>query len=309
MRPRLSFFFHPVFDKAFFMSEQPLSLEEAAARIKVKAPIAPIVQPQAETPILEVNDLNTWFPIKKGIFARTAGYVKAVNGVTFSMKAGETLGVVGESGCGKSTLSRTILRLEKAHSGSVRFMGKDVFAMKGPELQQYRRDMQVVFQDPHATLNPRHSILDILTEGLLVHGMIKPNEAQDKAAELLMDVGLQPDAMHRYPHAFSGGQRQRICIARAIALKPKMIICDEAVSALDLSIRAQVLNLLMELKDKYSLAYLFITHDIGVVEHIADNIIVMYKGEIVERGPATDVLLNPQEAYTQRLISAVPRIG
>ena len=309
MRPRLSFFFHPVFDKAFFMSEQPLSLEEAAARIKVKAPIAPIVQPQAETPILEVNDLNTWFPIKKGIFARTAGYVKAVNGVTFSMKAGETLGVVGESGCGKSTLSRTILRLEKAHSGSVRFMGKDVFAMKGPELQQYRRDMQVVFQDPHATLNPRHSILDILTEGLLVHGMIKPNEAQDKAAELLMDVGLQPDAMHRYPHAFSGGQRQRICIARAIALKPKMIICDEAVSALDLSIRAQVLNLLMELKDKYSLAYLFITHDIGVVEHIADNIIVMYKGKIVERGPATDVLLNPQEAYTQRLISAVPRIG
>ena len=291
------------------MSEQPLSLEEAAARIKVKAPIAPIVQPQAETPILEVNDLNTWFPIKKGIFARTAGYVKAVNGVTFSMKAGETLGVVGESGCGKSTLSRTILRLEKAHSGSVRFMGKDVFAMKGPELQQYRRDMQVVFQDPHATLNPRHSILDILTEGLLVHGMIKPNEAQDKAAELLMDVGLQPDAMHRYPHAFSGGQRQRICIARAIALKPKMIICDEAVSALDLSIRAQVLNLLMELKDKYSLAYLFITHDIGVVEHIADNIIVMYKGKIVERGPATDVLLNPQEAYTQRLISAVPRIG
>ena len=291
------------------MSEQPLSLEEAAARIKVKAPIAPVVQPQAETPILEVKDLNTWFPIKKGIFARTAGYVKAVNGVSFSMKAGETLGVVGESGCGKSTLSRTILRLEKAHSGSVHFMGQDVFAMKGPELQQYRRDMQVVFQDPHATLNPRHSILDILTEGLLVHGMIKPSEAQDKAAELLMDVGLQPDAMHRYPHAFSGGQRQRICIARAIALKPKMIICDEAVSALDLSIRAQVLNLLMELKDKYSLAYLFITHDIGVVEHIADNIIVMYKGEIVERGPATDELLNPQEAYTQRLISAVPRIG
>jgi ABC-type oligopeptide transport system ATPase subunit len=237
------------------------------------------------------------------------GHVKAVNGVTFSMKPGETLGVVGESGCGKSTLSRTILRLEKAHSGSVRFMGQDVFSMKGAALQQYRRDMQVVFQDPHATLNPRHSILDILTEGLLVHGMIKPSEAQDKAAELLMDVGLQPDAMHRYPHAFSGGQRQRICIARAIALKPKMIICDEAVSALDLSIRAQVLNLLMELKDKYSLAYLFITHDIGVVEHIADNIIVMYKGEIVERGPATDVLLNPQEAYTQRLISAVPRIG
>lgn len=291
------------------MTEETLSLEEAAARIKVKAPIQPITPAAAETPILEVEDLNTWFPIKKGIFARTAGYVKAVNGVTFSMKAGETLGVVGESGCGKSTLSRTILRLEKAHSGSVKFMGKDVFSMAGQELQQYRRDMQVVFQDPHATLNPRHSILDILTEGMLVHGMIKPNEAQDVAAQLLQDVGLQPDAMHRYPHAFSGGQRQRICIARALALKPKMIICDEAVSALDLSIRAQVLNLLMELKDKYSLAYLFITHDIGVVEHIADNIIVMYKGEIVERGAATDVLLNPQEAYTQRLIAAVPRVG
>ena len=288
------------------MSEQPLSLEEAAARITVKPPIVP---QQANENILEVENLNTWFPIKKGIFARTAGYVKAVNGVSFTMKPGETLGVVGESGCGKSTLSRTILRLEKAHSGSVRFMGNDVFSLKGAALQQYRRDMQVVFQDPHATLNPRHSILDILTEGMLVHGLIKQSEAQDVAAQLLQDVGLQPDAMHRYPHAFSGGQRQRICIARALALKPKMIICDEAVSALDLSIRAQVLNLLMELKQKYSLAYLFITHDIGVVEHIADNIIVMYKGEIVERGAATDVLLNPQEAYTQRLIAAVPRIG
>lgn len=291
------------------MTEDTLSLEEAAARIKVKAPISSIQQSVAEKPLLEVDGLNTWFPIKKGIFARTAGYVKAVNGVSFSMKAGETLGVVGESGCGKSTLSRTILRLEKAHSGTVRFMGEDVFSMKGQQLQQYRRDMQVVFQDPHATLNPRHSILDILTEGMLVHGLIKPGEAQDVAAQLLQDVGLQPDAMHRYPHAFSGGQRQRICIARALALKPKMIICDEAVSALDLSIRAQVLNLLMELKDKYGLAYLFITHDIGVVEHIADNIIVMYKGEIVERGTATDVLLNPQEAYTQRLIAAVPRVG
>ena len=256
-----------------------------------------------------MRDLNTWFPVKKGIFARTVDHVKAVNGVSFSMAAGETLGVVGESGCGKSTLSRTILRLEKAHSGQVFFEGQDVFALKGAALQQYRRDMQVVFQDPHATLNPRHSILDILTEGMLVHGLIKPAEAEEVAAELLRDVGLQPDAMHRYPHAFSGGQRQRICIARALALKPKMIICDEAVSALDLSIRAQVLNLLMELKAKYSLAYLFITHDIGVVEHIADNIIVMFKGQIVERGPATQVLLNPQEAYTQRLIAAVPRVG
>ncbi len=280
--------------------------------ITLKPPVAPTLrgaEEAAEAPLLEVEDLNTWFPIRKGIFARTVGYVKAVNGVSFTMKAGETLGVVGESGCGKSTLSRTILRLEKAHSGQVYFEGRDVFALRGRELQQYRRDMQVVFQDPHATLNPRHSVLDILTEGMLVHGLIRPSEAQDVAAQLLQDVGLQPDAMHRYPHAFSGGQRQRICIARALALKPKMIICDEAVSALDLSIRAQVLNLLMELKAKYSLAYLFITHDIGVVEHIADNILVMYKGEIVERGAATDVLLNPREAYTQRLIAAVPRVG
>lgn len=284
--------------------------------ITVKPPVAPtfvpkarpVVESVAEVPLLEVQDLNTWFPIKKGIFARTVGHVKAVNGVSFTMKPGETLGVVGESGCGKSTLSRTILRLEKAHSGAVSFMGKDVFAMKGEELLQYRRDMQVVFQDPHATLNPRHSILDILTEAMLVHGLITKDQAQDVAAELLRDVGLQPDAMFRYPHAFSGGQRQRICIARALALRPKMIICDEAVSALDLSVRAQVLNLLMELKAKYSLSYLFITHDIGVVEHIADNIIVMYKGEIVERGSADEVLLNPQEAYTKRLIAAVPRV-
>lgn len=293
--------------------EETTTPEQSDPRvITLKPPVEPtlkVSQTAPATPLLEVKDLNTWFPIKKGIFARTVGHVKAVNGVTFSMKAGETLGVVGESGCGKSTLSRTILRLEKAHSGSIFFEGRDVSKLRGEELQQYRRDMQVVFQDPHATLNPRHSILDILTEGMLYHGLIKPREAQDVAAQLLLDVGLQPDAMHRYPHAFSGGQRQRICIARALALKPKMIICDEAVSALDLSIRAQVLNLLMELKDKYHLAYLFITHDIGVVEHIADNIIVMYKGEIVERGPATEVLLNPQEAYTQRLIAAVPRVG
>lgn len=279
--------------------------------ITVKPPVAPTFIPKeapAPVPLLQVDDLNTWFPIKKGIFARTVGYVKAVNGVSFKMKPGETLGVVGESGCGKSTLSRTILRLEKAHSGSVSFMGQDVFALKGEDLLQYRRDMQVVFQDPHATLNPRHSILDILTEAMLVHGLITKDQAQDVAAELLRDVGLQPEAMFRYPHAFSGGQRQRICIARALALRPKMIICDEAVSALDLSVRAQVLNLLMDLKSKYDLSYLFITHDIGVVEHIADNIIVMYKGEIVERGTADEVLLNPQEDYTKRLIAAVPRV-
>jgi ABC-type oligopeptide transport system ATPase subunit len=303
---------------------EPTPTEEPKT-IKLKPPVAPTfipkVQPVVEavetsapvedaapSHLLQVTDLNTWFPIKKGFFARTVDHVKAVNGVSFTMQPGETLGVVGESGCGKSTLSRTILRLEKAHSGSVSFMGKDVFSLKGEDLLQYRRDMQVVFQDPHATLNPRHSILDILTEAMLVHGLITKDQVKDVAAELLRDVGLQPEAMFRYPHAFSGGQRQRICIARALALRPRMIICDEAVSALDLSVRAQVLNLLMDLKAKYNLSYLFITHDIGVVEHIADNIIVMYKGEIVERGTADEVLLNPKEDYTKRLIAAVPRV-
>lgn len=289
--------------------QQQNPLPQTDDRIITLKPPVPQTAPKPQPPLLEVEDLNTWFPIKKGIFARTVDYVRAVNGVSFTMQAGETLGVVGESGCGKSSLSRTLLRLVPAHSGKAKFCGKDIFSLKGAELQQFRRDMQVVFQDPHATLNPRHSILDILTEGMLFHKLIKPSEAQDVAAQLLQDVGLQPDAMNRYPHAFSGGQRQRICIARALALRPKMIICDEAVSALDLSIRAQVLNLLADLKAKYNLSYLFITHDIGVVEHIADNIIIMFKGQIVERGPAEEVLLHPQEAYTKRLIAAVPRIG
>lgn len=259
-------------------------------------------------PLLEVTSLNTWFPIHKGIFARTVGHVKAVNGVSFTLAAGETLGVVGESGCGKSTLSRTILKLVAPESGDILFEGHSIFNQSYARALAYRRAVQVVFQDPHATLNPRHSVLDILTEGMLVHGLIKPPEARDAAARLLSDVGLPPDTMDRYPHAFSGGQRQRICIARALSLSPRLLICDEAVSALDLSVRAQVLNLLADLKAKYGLSYLFITHDIGVVEHIADNIIVMYKGEIVERGPAEKVLLSPENAYTQHLISAVPRI-
>ena len=250
--------------------------------------------------ILRIEDLS---------FRYAEAEQNAVERVNLSLESGEFIVVCGESGCGKSTLSRTILRLEKAHSGHVKFLGKEVFSLRGSALLQYRRDLQVVFQDPHATLNPRHSILDILTEGMLVHHLIEPKDAEAAAVELLHDVGLPADVLYNYPHQFSGGQRQRICIARALALKPKLIICDEAVSALDLSIRAQVLNLLMELKAKYGLAYLFITHDIGVVEHIADNIIVMYKGQIVERGPATDVLLHPKEAYTQRLIAAVPRIG
>ncbi len=261
-----------------------------------------------QPPLLEVRNLNTWFPIRKGIFARTVGHVKAVNNVSFTLAAGETLGVVGESGCGKSTLARTILKLVAPVSGEILFEGRSIGRQTSAQALAYRRAMQVVFQDPHATLNPRHSILDIITEGMLVHGLIRQPEARDAAARLLSDVGLPPDTMDRYPHAFSGGQRQRICIARALSLSPRLLICDEAVSALDLSVRAQVLNLLAELKTKYALSYLFITHDIGVVEHIADNIIVMYKGEIVERGPAEKVLVSPENDYTRHLISAVPRI-
>ena len=259
--------------------------------------------------ILEVRDLKVWFPIKKGVFARTVGYVKAVDGVSFDLKRGETLGVVGESGCGKSTTSRAILMLNKPCGGTIKVNGIDILSIHGKDLMDYRRRVQVVFQDPMASLNPRHTIQEILTEGMIYHGLCKPEERREKGAELLNSVGLPEDMLDRYPHEFSGGQRQRICIARAIALKPELLICDEAVSALDLSIRAQVLDLLGDLKKKLSLSFLFITHDIGVVQHIADRIIVMNKGKIVEQGTCAEVLGNPKEEYTRYLMSSVPKIG
>ena len=259
--------------------------------------------------ILEVRDLKVWFPIKKGVFARTVGHVKAVDGVSFDLKRGETLGVVGESGCGKSTTSRAILMLNKPCGGTIKVNGVDILTIHGKDLMEYRRRVQVVFQDPMASLNPRHTIQEILTEGMIYHGLCKPEERRDKGAELLESVGLPADMLDRYPHEFSGGQRQRICIARAIALKPELLICDEAVSALDLSIRAQVLDLLGDLKKKLSLSFLFITHDIGVVQHIADRIIVMNKGRIVEQGTCAEVLGNPKEEYTRYLMASVPKIG
>lgn len=259
--------------------------------------------------ILEVRDLKVWFPIKKGVFARTVGYVKAVDGVSFDLKRGETLGVVGESGCGKSTTSRAILMLNKPCGGTIKVNGVNILSIHGKDLMDYRRRVQVVFQDPMASLNPRHTIQEILTEGMIYHGLCKPEERREKGAELLDSVGLPADMLDRYPHEFSGGQRQRICIARAIALKPELLICDEAVSALDLSIRAQVLDLLGDLKKKLSLSFLFITHDIGVVQHIADRIIVMNKGQIVEQGTCAEVLGNPKEEYTRYLMSSVPKIG
>lgn len=256
--------------------------------------------------ILEVKDLKVHFPIKKGVFARTVGYVKAVDGISFELKRGETLGVVGESGCGKSTTSRAILGLNKPCGGEIFFDGKPLSAM---DTKERARKIQVVFQDPMASLNPRHTIREILTEGMIYHGLCTKEQSRAKAAALLESVGLPVDFLDRYPHEFSGGQRQRICIARAIALEPELLICDEAVSALDLSIRAQVLDLLAELKQKLHLSFLFITHDIGVVQHVADRIIVMNRGKIVEQGTCKEVLGNPQEEYTKRLMAAVPKIG
>jgi len=259
--------------------------------------------------ILEVRDLRVWFPIKKGVFALTSGYVKAVDGVSFDLRRGETLGVVGESGCGKSTTSRAILLLNKPCGGTIKVNGVDITKISGKDEMKYRRTVQVVFQDPHAALNPRHTVLDILTEGMIYHGLCKPEERREKATELLKAVGMPLDILDRYPHEFSGGQRQRLCIARAISLKPELLICDEAVSALDLTIRAQVLDLLEDLKKKLGLTILFITHDLGVVQHVADRIIVMNKGKIVESGDASEVLKHPKNEYTKRLMASVPKIG
>ena len=259
-----------------------------------------------DAPLLKISNLYTWYPVKRGVFARTVGHVKAVDGVSLEIAKGETLGLVGESGCGKSTLARTILRLEKPRSGAIEVEGRDILPLRGADLRDYRRSVQVVFQDPLASLNPRLTVQELLTEAAVVHGLVKPDERREVAAALLRDVGLSEDALDRFPQAFSGGQRQRICIARALALRPKLLICDEAVSALDLLVRAQVLNLLADLRERHGLSYLFITHDIGVVAHIADRIAVMYKGRIVEEGPAERVLTDPRHEYTKRLLASVP---
>ena len=259
-------------------------------------------------PLLEVRNLHVWFPVKKGIFARTAGWIKAVDGVSFTLSAGETLGIVGESGCGKSTTARAILKLNRPRSGEILLDGRNILD-KGLSEKEYRRTVQIVFLDPEAALNPRHSILEILTEGMLVHNLCTKENRREKATELLEAVGLNASILDRWPHEFSGGQRQRICIARAISLRPRLLICDEAVSALDVSVRAQVLNLLEDLKKSLGLSYLFITHDIGVVHHIADRIAVMHGGRIVETGPAEQVLSSPKHPYTRYLLAAVPEIG
>ncbi len=257
--------------------------------------------------ILKIEGLKKWFPITGGVFSRIIGWVKAVDGVSFAVKKGETLGVVGESGCGKTTTGRTILRLIEPTEGKAIFEGMDIFSLNKTELRRIRRDIQIIFQDPYASLNPRMTVGDIVGEALDIHKLVKTKkEREEKISELLDVVGLLPQHMRRYPHEFSGGQRQRIGIARALAVQPKFIVADEPVSALDVSIQAQVINLLEDLQEKFKLTYLFIAHDLSVVRHISTRVAVMYLGKLVELAETEELFEHPAHPYTEALLSAVP---
>jgi oligopeptide transport system ATP-binding protein len=262
----------------------------------------------AREPVLEVRDLVKHFPVRVGVlFKHTIGHVRAVDGVSFDLHRGETLGVVGESGCGKSTLAQVLMRLEPPTSGSARYEGRDIFAMRGAELRKLRRSIQIVLQDPYTSLNPRMTVGDIVGEPFEIHPEVAPKGSRAaKVRELLDVVGLNPEHLNRYPHQFSGGQRQRIGIARALALRPAVVICDEPVSALDVSIQAQVMNLLGELQSDLGLSYVFIAHDLSVVRHLSDRVAVMYLGKIVEVGTEEQIYAQPMHPYTQALLSAVP---
>ncbi len=258
-------------------------------------------------PLLQVRDLVKRFPVRSGLLRRTTGQVHAVDGVSFELLEGQTLGVVGESGCGKSTMGRCILRLIEPTSGQVVFDGQDVTAADRSSLRALARQMQIIFQDPFASLNPRMTVGAIIGEGLVIHGLARNRtEVADRVAELLTMVGLSKDQMRRYPHEFSGGQRQRIGIARALAVQPRLIVCDEAVSALDVSIQAQVINLLQDLQEQLGLTYVFSAHDLSVVEHASNRVAVMYLGRIVEMADARDLYAQPRHPYTESLLSAVP---
>ena len=257
-------------------------------------------------PLVSVRNLRKEFPIRKGVLSRQVGAVKAVNDVSFDVARGETLGVVGESGCGKTTTGRSILRLIEPTSGEIRFEGRDVRSMGTSELRALRREMQIIFQDPVSSLTPRMTVGAIIREGLTIHKLAEGAAADARVRQLLQEVGLRPEYSNRYPHEFSGGQRQRIGIARALSVEPKFIVCDEPVSALDVSVQAQVINLLEDLQRDHDLTYMFIAHDLSVVEHIADRVAVMYLGKIVELATAEDLYREPLMPYTQALLSAVP---
>jgi peptide/nickel transport system ATP-binding protein len=284
--------------------------ERAGAAHSVDAGSSPSASPaERPAPLLSVRDLKVYFPIRKGLFKRTVGHVKAVDGVSLEIGAGRTLGLVGESGCGKTTVGKAILQLIRPE-GKVELGGVELTQLRGAALRARRRDFQIIFQDPYASLNPRMRVADILAEGIASLGIEPDASAREKrVAEILDQVGLARDSVERYPHEFSGGQRQRIAIARALAVRPKLIVCDEPTSALDVSVQAQILNLLKSLQRELGLSYLFITHNIAVVEYLAHEVAVMYLGRIVERGTMDEVLRSPKHPYTQALLAAVPKIG
>ena len=267
------------------------------------------VQPASRNDLLlQVSDLRKYFSVRKGLFSTVSGHVKAVDGVSFEIRQGETLGLVGESGCGKTTAGRTILRLIEPTSGQVLFNGTPVFRLKNEELRRARKQMQIIFQDPYGSLNPRMTVGGIVMEGMIAHGMYTRPERIERAQALLQRVGLDRDHFYRYPHEFSGGQRQRIGIARALSVEPQFIVCDEPVSALDVSIQAQIINLLSDLKRELGLSYLFIAHDLSVVEHISDRVAVMYLGRVVEQAPSEEIFRSPLHPYTKILLGSVPSL-
>jgi oligopeptide/dipeptide ABC transporter ATP-binding protein len=268
-----------------------------------------LYRPDENGALLSLSNIYKTFPVRKSFFSAERLSVRAVDGVSLSIEAGKTLGLVGESGCGKTTLGRLAIRLLEPDSGRIRFDGKDVTRLAGEELRATRRQMQIVFQDPYSSLNPRMKVRDIVGEGWLVHGLAKGIELREKASALLARVGLSEEAGEKYPHEFSGGQRQRIGIARAIALSPKLVVADEPVSALDVSVQAQILNLLKDLQDEYHMAYLFVSHDLRVIRHVSDHVAVMYLGKILETGPAAELFREPIHPYTRSLLSAVPMLG
>lgn len=258
---------------------------------------------------LKVNNLKVYYPIRGGFFRKVVDYVRAVDDISFELNQGETYGLVGESGCGKTTTGRTIIGLNKSTSGEILFEGKDLTKLNRKEFHTYRQDIQMIFQDPYSSLNPRKRVLDIIAEPLRNFEKLSPTEEKQKVAYYIERVGLNPESMYKYPHEFSGGQRQRIGIARALTLKPKLIIADEPVSALDVSVQAQVLNFMQDIQKEFNLTYLFISHDLGIIQHMCDRIGIMYRGQFVEEGTSKEIYANPQHIYTKRLISAIPDIN